>query len=225
MAKSICILADKKPFPLVRYLPTGGFSEVFILHAKWWYFSSLSFPLVFKNPKYTDIQRVRPETAGWIWLWTLKIVQIFVCEWNLETKTWQKPLAWEFCIREWRRNFLKDSKKKKGIRALCVYTCVFYPCEHLKETSCGKPRQMEIIFVKLPDVLLRIEFRPSTEHASPGLNWLQEAGEWDRSLFWREMIKWLLLPLTSFSQNINLKEKRPRKVDDFSYLHRIDWFY
>lgn len=34
-----------------------------------------------------------------------------------------------------------------------------------------------------------------------------------------------LLLLTSFSLSINWKEKRPKKVDDFSYLHRTDQFY
>lgn len=42
------------------------------------------------------------------------------------------------------------------------------------------------------------------------------------SLLKRDDEMTFLWPLTSFSQNINLKEKKPKEAGDFSYLHRMD---
>lgn len=65
--------------------------------ADWWFkifsfytpSSSAFLPYHFSRgpriPPVTDTRRARQETAGGIWPWTLRIVQIFVCESNLLT--------------------------------------------------------------------------------------------------------------------------------------------
>lgn len=124
---------------------------------------------------------------------------------------WLEKSYWE----RMEEKCFKSFKVKKGIR-VCV--CAD-PCEGLQESSKLWQTQDNGAHF-LPSHLVFWEGRLCV--LAPAGQSRSSPGVYKGSVPFREEPG---SPLTSFSLNVHLKEKRPKKVDDFSYLHRMDQFY